>query len=204
MLYTRAGPPNDVVALDAVDRAVVLDARLQAVAAGAARAAAASAAALAILGDTLFMGTIDAHLIAIDAKTGRDLWNTSKVARAERRVTRSRIAPLVVKDKIIVGTGGGDFGVRGFIAAFDAKTGKEAVALLHDSRARRAGQRDVGGRLVEDRRRRVWNSGAYDPEPNLVFFGTGNPGPDWDGDDAARRQPLQRQRGRARSPTPAR
>ena len=62
-------------------------------------------------------------------------------------------APLVVKDKVIVGVAGGDFGVRGFIAAFDAKTGKEAVALLHDSRPRRARQRDVVRRFVEDRRR---------------------------------------------------
>ena len=79
---------------------------------------------LAILGDTLFMGTLDAHLVAIDAKTGRPLWNT-KVADSKAGYSITH-APLVVKDKVIVGVGGGEYGIRGFIAAYDAKTGKEA------------------------------------------------------------------------------
>src|SRR6202007_1196710 len=79
---------------------------------------------LAILGDTLFMGTIDAHLIAIDAKNGKLLWNT-QVARPESGYALTH-APLVVKDKVIVGTAGGEYGIRGFLAAFDVRTGKEA------------------------------------------------------------------------------
>src|SRR5580658_7180064 len=78
---------------------------------------------LAILGDTLFMGTIDAHLIAIDAKTGRPIWNR-EVAKAASGYALTH-APLIVKDKVIVGTAGGEFGIRGFIAAYDTKTGKE-------------------------------------------------------------------------------
>src|SRR5207249_471386 len=78
---------------------------------------------LAILGDTLFMATIDAHLIAIDAKNGRPLWDTS-VADAKSGYALT-LAPLVVKDKVIVGTAGGDYGIRGFIAAYDVHTGKE-------------------------------------------------------------------------------
>ena len=70
------------------------------------------------------MGTLDAHLIAIDAKNGRPLWN---VAVADVKLAYSiTMAPLVVKDKVIVGVGGGEFGIRGFIAAYDAQTGKEA------------------------------------------------------------------------------
>ena len=80
---------------------------------------------LAILGESLFMGTIDGRLVALDAKSGRELWNvTVDGARAEAGYTFT-VAPLVVKDKIIAGPAGGDFGVRGFIAAFDPKTGKE-------------------------------------------------------------------------------
>src|SRR5690348_3286066 len=79
---------------------------------------------LAILGDTLYMGTIDAHLLAIDAKNGKPLWNV-QVARPEAGYALTH-APLVVKDKVIVGTAGGEFGIRGYIAAYDAKTGKEA------------------------------------------------------------------------------
>src|SRR5229473_4963880 len=79
---------------------------------------------VAILGDTLFMATVDAHLVAIDAKNGHALWNV-KLAEAAAGYAMT-MAPLVVKDKVIVGVAGGEFGVRGFIAAFEAGTGKEA------------------------------------------------------------------------------
>src|SRR3954447_469000 len=79
---------------------------------------------VAMLGDTLFMGTLDGHLIALDAKNGRPLWN---IAVADVKLAYSiTMAPLIVKDKVIVGVGGGEFGIRGFVAAYDAKTGKEA------------------------------------------------------------------------------
>src|SRR5881296_1578665 len=79
---------------------------------------------VAILGDTLFMGTIDGHLVAVDAKTGRPIWDV-KLERPEAGYALT-VAPLVVKDKVIVGTAGGEYGIRGFLAAYDAKTGKEA------------------------------------------------------------------------------
>ena len=73
---------------------------------------------LAMLGNTLFMGTLDAHLVAIDARTGRPLWNVA-VAEFARGYSVT-LAPLAVKDKVIVGVGGGEYGIRGFIAAYDA------------------------------------------------------------------------------------
>src|SRR5579863_1650258 len=78
---------------------------------------------LAILGDTLFMGTIDAHIVAVDAKNGHLLWNT-KVANPSAGYAIT-LAPLVVKDKVIVGTAGGEYGIRGFLAAYDVRSGKE-------------------------------------------------------------------------------
>src|SRR6266850_4169816 len=78
---------------------------------------------LAILHDILFMGTLDAHLIAIDTKSGHPLWETT-VASARSAYTITH-APLVIKDKVIVGTAGGEFGIRGFLAAYDTRTGKE-------------------------------------------------------------------------------
>src|ERR1700681_1592030 len=78
---------------------------------------------VAVSGDTLFMATIDAHLIAVDANNGRPLWNTA-VAKPEAGYAITH-APLVIKDKVIVGVAGGEFGIRGFIAAYDVKTGKE-------------------------------------------------------------------------------
>ena len=79
---------------------------------------------LAILGDTLFMATIDAHLVAVDAVNGRLRWKT-KVAEAKENYAMT-LAPLVVKDKVIVGVAGAEFGIRGFIAAYSAQTGNEA------------------------------------------------------------------------------
>jgi alcohol dehydrogenase (cytochrome c) len=78
---------------------------------------------LAMLGETLFMGTLDARLVAVDARSGRPMWNV-KVAEYAHGYSLS-LAPLVVKDKVIVGVGGGEYGIRGFIAAFDPATGKE-------------------------------------------------------------------------------
>ena len=107
---------------------------------------------LAILGDTLFMGTIDAHLVAIDAKNGHLLWNTQggRIPKPAMRITH---APLVVKDKVIVGTAGGEYGIRGFIAAYDVTDRQGSLALQQHSRAGRAGPRNLGGRFVEARRR---------------------------------------------------
>ena len=79
---------------------------------------------VAILGDTLYMGTIDAHLVALDARTGRPLWDVT-VADTKQGYSVT-LAPLVVKDKIVIGVGGGELGIRGFVAAYDAKTGREA------------------------------------------------------------------------------
>src|SRR6202035_5765719 len=79
---------------------------------------------VAILGDTLFMATIDAHLVAVDAKNGQPLWNV-KVGEAASGYAMT-LAPLVIKDKVVIGVAGGDLGVRAFVAAYDAQTGKEA------------------------------------------------------------------------------
>ena len=79
---------------------------------------------LAIHGDTLFLATVDAHLIAVDARTGRPIWN--RIVAAGAAGYSMTVAPLVIKDKVIVGTAGGEYGIRGFIAAYDTATGKEA------------------------------------------------------------------------------
>ena len=79
---------------------------------------------VAILGDKVFMGTLDARLIALDAINGRPIWD---IEVADVNLAYSiTMAPLVVKDKVIVGVGGGEYGIRGFIAAYDADTGEEA------------------------------------------------------------------------------
>jgi alcohol dehydrogenase (cytochrome c) len=134
---------------------------------------------LAILGQTLFMGTLDAHIVAVDAKSGTLLWNT-KVAEAKERYAITH-APLVVKDKVIVGTAGGDAGAPGLIAAFDAKTGREVWRFRTIPQPGEPGNESWSGDSWKQGGAAVWNTGAYDSELNLTYWGTGNPAPDWDG-----------------------
>jgi alcohol dehydrogenase (cytochrome c) len=134
---------------------------------------------LAILGDTLYMGTLDAHLLAIDAKSGKLVWNTAVASSSQHySITMS---PVIVKDKVLIGTAGGDLGIRGVIAAFDAKTGKELWRFHTIPAAGEPGSETWAGDSWKEGGAAVWNAGAYDRETNLVFFGTGNPAPDWDG-----------------------
>jgi alcohol dehydrogenase (cytochrome c) len=130
-----------------------------------------------ILGDTLYMGTLDAHLVAIDAKNGKPLWN---VAVADVKLAYSIThAPLVIKDKVIVGVGGGEYGIRGFIAAYDARTGKELWRFYTIPGPGEPGHDTWRGEDWKYGAASVWVTGSYDPDLNLTYWGIGNPGPDW-------------------------
>jgi alcohol dehydrogenase (cytochrome c) len=135
---------------------------------------------LAILGDTLYMGTIDAHLLAIDAKNGKPLWNV-QVAKPEAGYALTH-APLIVKDKVIVGTAGGEFGIRGYIAAYDAKTGKEDWRFYTIPGPGEPGHETWKNDAWKTGGGSIWVTGSYDPDLNLTYWGVGNPGPDWNGD----------------------
>ena len=138
---------------------------------------------LAILGNTLFMGTTDAHLIAIDAKTGQLKWDTQvAVAKEGYAITH---APLVVKDKVIVGTAGGEYGIRGFIAAYNVNTGKEVWRFHNVPEPGEPGNNTWAGDSWKHGGASVWTTGSYDPDLNLTYWGTGNAGPDFDGDARA-------------------
>src|SRR5215469_4451244 len=136
---------------------------------------------LAILGDTLFMGTIDGHLIALDAKTGKAIWNVT-VANAAAGYSIMH-APLVVKDKVIVGTAGGEYGIRGFIAAYDSATGNEVWRFYTIPGKGEPGNETWKGDSWQHGGASVWVTGSYDPALNLTYWGIGNPGPDWNGDE---------------------
>ena len=131
---------------------------------------------LAILGDTLFLATVDAHLIAIDAKSGRALWR--RVVAPAASGYSMTLAPLVIKDKVIVGTAGGEFGIRGFIAAYDTASGKEAWRFNTVPLPGEPGH-DTWGEGWKHGGASIWLTGSYDPETNLTYWGVGNPGPDY-------------------------
>ena len=134
---------------------------------------------LAILGDTLFMATIDAQLIAIDAVTGQPIWQAAVADPAAGYAMT--LAPLVIKDKVVVSVAGGEFGIRGFIAAYDAETGTEAWRFYtipgpgepgHETWPSDSDAWLHGGSSA-------WLTGSYDPDLNLIYWGIGNPGPDF-------------------------
>jgi alcohol dehydrogenase (cytochrome c) len=135
---------------------------------------------VAILGNTLFMGTLDAKLVALDTKSGKELW-VSEVGRPEDGHSITG-APLVVKDMVITGIAGGEYGIRGFLDAYDAKTG---VRLWR--RHTIPGEGEPGNDTWEGDSWKIggsptWMTGSYDPELNLLYWGVGNPGPDWNGE----------------------
>lgn len=132
---------------------------------------------VAILDHTLFMATVDSFLIAIDAKTGQAVWKT-KVAEASDAYGMT-LAPIVVRDKVIVGVAGAEFGIRGFIAAYDAQTGKEAWKFYTIPAKGEPGNDTWGGESWKHGGGSIWTTGTYDPDLNLTYWGVGNPGPDF-------------------------
>ncbi len=169
-------PPNDVVALDAKTGAIfwVYEYRAK----PGRLCCAAVNRGLAILGDTLYMATVDAHLVAIDSKTGRPIWNV-QVADPQDGYSMT-MAPLVIKDKVLVGTAGGEMGIRGRIVAYDAATGKEAWRFYTVPGPGEPGHESWMGDSWQHGGGSVWLTGSYDPELNLTYWGVGNPWPDFD------------------------
>ncbi|MGE3704882.1 MAG: pyrroloquinoline quinone-dependent dehydrogenase, partial [Vicinamibacterales bacterium] len=133
----------------------------------------------AILGDKLFMTTLDAHLIALDAKTGLVVWDAT--LEDYRNGYAATIAPVIAKDKVIVGVAGGEYGIRGFMEAYDANTGKRVWRFYTIPGPGEPGNNTWSGDSWKTGGAAIWTTGAYDPDLNLLYYGTGNPGPDFHG-----------------------
>lgn len=135
---------------------------------------------VAVLGDRVFVGTVDAHLVALDARTGDVLWDV-EVADYKNGYAVT-VAPLVVKDKIICGIAGGEYGIRGFLDAYDPKTGRRLWRFWTIPEPGQPGNETWSGDSWKTGGGPTWVTGAYDPGQNLIIWGTGNPSPDWNGD----------------------
>lgn len=135
---------------------------------------------VAVADGKVFFVTPNAHLIALDATTGERLWNmTNGDVRAGESAT---VAPLVVKDKVIVGSSGGEFGVRGHLDAFFLDTGERAWRTYTVPKPGEPGSETwPDGPAWARGGGNTWVTGTYDPELNLLYWGTGNPAPDFDG-----------------------
>ena len=177
VLYTTQG--NDVVALDAETGRLYWiyrytpapDARL---------CCGRITRGLAIHGNTLYLAAVDAHLIAIDAHTGNPLWDTH-VARVQAGYTMTG-APLVVRDHVIIGVAGGEYGIRGFLASYNAYTGKLEWKFYTTAGPGDPGADTWGNDSYKNGGGSVWLTGSYDPDTNLLIWGVGNAGPDYNGD----------------------
>lgn len=153
---------------------------------------------VAIMGGHVFMGTLDAKLVALDAKTGKLVWDT-QIADPELGYSET-MAPVAVNGRILMGTNGGEYGIRGFVKSFDAKDGKlqwtfhtipekghEGVWAVNDASGRNM-HRDIaaekeqlakqGGDFYKTLGGGVWMTPAVDLETNTAFFTVGNPSPD--------------------------
>ena len=135
---------------------------------------------VAILGETLYMSTLDAHLVAIDARTGNLLWN-KEVADHQAGYSKTA-APLIVKDLVVTGIAGGEFGIRGFIDAYNSKNGDLVWRTFAIPGEGEPGNETWSGDSWKTGGASTWLTGSYDPDLNLIYWGTGNPGPDWNGD----------------------
>ena len=134
----------------------------------------------AILDDLLFLGTVDGHLVALDAGSGVVRWDVAVIDyKTAHSITG---APLVVKDKVVLGIAGGEYGVRGFVDAYEAKTGKRAWRFWTVPGPGEPGFETWAGDSWKTGAATTWVTGSYDPELNLIYWGVGNPGPDWNGD----------------------
>jgi alcohol dehydrogenase (cytochrome c) len=130
---------------------------------------------LAILGDKVFLGTLDAHVIALDAKTGNVAWD---VVAADYRTGHSfTVAPLAVKDLVVIGISGGEYGVRGFIDAYDAATGERRWRFYTVPGPGEPGHDTWEGDSWKVGGAPAWNTGTYDAVTNQIFWPTGNPAP---------------------------
>lgn len=132
---------------------------------------------VAILDDTVFVGTVHAHLVALDAKSGAVRWDT--VVADNKSGYWLTLAPLALDGKIIVGVSGAEAGIRGFIDAYDSRTGQRVWRTWTVPGPGEPGSETWGGDSWKTGGGSTWLTGSFDPQLNLLYWTTGNPAPDW-------------------------
>ena len=130
---------------------------------------------LAILGDKVFFGTLDAHVMALDAKTGHVVWDVAAVDYKKGYTFTG--APLAVKNLIIISPAGGEYGIRGFVDAYDADTGQRKWRFYTVPEPGQPGNETWEGDSWKTGGAPGWITGTYDPVSNEIFWTTGNPAP---------------------------
>ena len=135
---------------------------------------------VALLGDLVYVGTPDAYLVALDARTGAQVWE-AKVAEVEEGYY-CPVAPFAIDGKVLMGVAAGDYGLNGWLDAYDAYTGERLWRWHTIPRPGEPGNETWSGDSWKTGGGGTWLTGSYDPELNLLYWGIGNPAPDFDGD----------------------
>jgi alcohol dehydrogenase (cytochrome c) len=137
---------------------------------------------VAVLGERVFFVSSDAHLLALHAKTGALLWDKEYGGYEQNSQISATLAPLAIDGKVIVGVTGGDCGMRGFVDAYDAATGKQLWRFYTIPGPGEPGFESWGGHPIGISGGGTWMTGTYDASQNLLFWTVGNPGPDFYGE----------------------
>lgn len=172
-------PPNQAMALDAATGAILwthswdLPPQLKLCCGQVNRG-------MAILGNRVFVGTLDGRLLALDASSGKELWEA--VVADNRQVYSITGAPLAIDNMVLTGVGGGEFGIRGFIDSYDASTGKRLWRTYTVPAPGEPGSETWEGNSLRNGGAPTWLTGSYDPEARTVFWGVGNPSPNYNGE----------------------
>jgi len=135
---------------------------------------------LAVLGNTLYMGTLDGMLIALNATDGSVLWETRVGATADGFTLTG--APLIVNNSVVVGVAGGEYGIRGFLAAYDPATRRQLWKFVTIPGPGEIGHESWKNDAWKTGGGPTWVTGSYDPSLDLIYWGVGNPSPDFQGD----------------------
>jgi alcohol dehydrogenase (cytochrome c) len=135
----------------------------------------------AILDDTVFVGTVNGHLTGLDAKSGAVRWDVA--VEDNKKGYYLTLAPLALDGKIIVGVSGGETGISGFVAAYDPKNGKQLWRTYTIPAQGAPGSETWGANSWKTGGGPTWLTGSFDPDLNVLYWSTGNPSPDWNGDE---------------------
>jgi alcohol dehydrogenase (cytochrome c) len=150
----------------------------------------------AAFGDRLYMATLDAHLVCLDKNTGEEIWDEAITAHGKngeeekdiyKMAYSATLAPLIVKGKVIIGISGAEYGIRGFIDAYNSETGKREWRFYTGPAAEDEGEHSKkamktwAGQSWLTGGGSAWVTGTYDPELNTLYWGIGNPSPDFNG-----------------------
>lgn len=136
---------------------------------------------VAVLGDRVFVGTLDAHLIALDANTGRVLWDVALAPKGgDYSITG---APLPIGDMVITGVAGGEYETHGFLDAYDAASGKRRWRFNTVPAAGEPGSETWQGNAAKTGGAPTWMTGSFDPQLRLIYWGVGNPHPNYYGEE---------------------